>query len=185
MKIISVNVGTPKEIARSGSKKILSAIAKTPIEGPVFVRKLNLEGDRQADLSVHGGVNKAVYGYPSEHYAYWEKKFPDRKLAWGYFGENLTTEGLLEKDVHVGDQFDIGSVRLEATQPRFPCYKLGIRFADDSMLKWFLDSEKSGFYFKVLKEGKVDTGDAIKRVRSCSNGETITSIVRAVKKEEK
>ncbi len=181
-KVISVNVGTPAEIGRKGNRKILSAILKQPVRGPVTVRKLNLDGDRQADLSVHGGVDKAVYAYPSEHYEDWRKKFPDLKMDWGTFGENLTIAGLLEQDVHVGDQLEIGTAVFEVTQPRFPCFKLGIRFGDQSMIASFLESERTGFYLKVLKEGQVQAGEAIKRIHFNRIGETITSIVRMVKK---
>jgi MOSC domain-containing protein YiiM len=181
-KVISVNVGTPNEIGRKGNKKILSAILKQPVRGLVTVRKLKLDGDQQADLSVHGGVDKAVYAYPSEHYEYWHKKFPDLKMAWGTFGENLTIAGLLEQDVHVGDQYEIGTTRFEVTQPRFPCFKLGIRFGDQSMISLFLESERTGFYLKVLKEGQVEANDSIKRVHFNRSGETITSIARMVKK---
>jgi MOSC domain-containing protein YiiM len=181
-RVISVNVGTPVEIGTSRNKPVLSAIVKVPFRGSVAVRKLNLDGDRQADLSVHGGENKAVYVYPSEHYAYWKDKYPGMKMGWGTFGENLTTKGLLENEVHIGDQFDIGSARFEVTQPRFPCYKLGMRFNDDAMVEAFLDSERTGFYLKVLREGRVQADDAITLVRSQENSETITSIVREVKK---
>jgi MOSC domain-containing protein YiiM len=181
-KVISINVGTPTEIGRKGNRKILSGILKQPIRGPVTVRKLNLDGDRQADLSVHGGVNKAVYAYPSEHYAYWPRKFPEMKMDWGLFGENLTTEGLLEKNVYVGDQFEIGTSVFEVTQPRFPCFRLGIRFGDRSMITSFLESERIRFYLKVLKEGQVEAGDRIGQVHSNRNAETITSIVRMVRK---
>jgi MOSC domain-containing protein YiiM len=183
-KVISVNVGTPKEIAKKGSRKIFSAIFKMPIHGPVTVRRLNLDGDRQADLTVHGGADKAVYVYPSEHYTYWKEKFPDMKLDWGSFGENLTTEGFLESEVHLGDQFDIGTAQFEVSQPRLPCFKLGIRFADDAMVKLFLDSERTGFYLRVLKEGEIEAGDEIKRVHNNRHAETITSIVQTVKESE-
>ena len=173
-----MNVGTPIEVARTRNKKVLSAIIKVPVNGPVAVGKLNLDGDRQADLSVHGGENKAVYVYPSEHYEFWQEKFPRMEMPWGTFGENLTTEGLLESKVRIGDHFIIGSAKFEVTQPRFPCFKLGIRFEDDSIIKSFLDSERTGYYLKVLKEGVVEAGDQISLVDSNKNLRTITSIVR-------
>jgi MOSC domain-containing protein YiiM len=181
-KVISVNVGTPAEIGREGTRKILSAILKRSVRGPVTVRKLNLDGDRQADLSVHGGVDKVVYAYPSEHYGYWRKKFSDLKMEWGFFGENLTIAGLLEQGVHVGDQLEIGTSVFEVTQSRFPCFKLGIRLGDQAMISSFLESESTGFYLKILKEGQVEANDSIKRVHFNRSGETITSIVRIVKK---
>jgi MOSC domain-containing protein YiiM len=169
-------------MARSRGRPVLSGIIKEPVQGPVIVRKLNLDGDRQADLSVHGGEDKAVYAYPSEHYGYWRERFPGRDMPWGTFGENFTTEGLLENEVHIGDRLVIGSAEFAVTQPRFPCYKLGIRFETNTMVKWFLESERSGFYLKVLGEGQVRAGDAIKHVRANRHSETITSIVRMVKR---
>jgi MOSC domain-containing protein YiiM len=182
MRLISVNVGTPNEIGKSRGRPVLSGILKKPLGGSVIVRRLNLEGDRQADLTVHGGEDKAVYAYPSEHYGYWKEGYPEMDLPWGSFGENFTTEGLLEDEVHVGDRFVIGSAEFAATQPRFPCFKLGIKFGTNTMIKSFLDSERSGFYLRVLREGQVEAGDEIKVVKVNSHSETMTSIVRAVKR---
>ena len=182
MRILSVNVGLPQEISTSRGKAIFSAISKEPVKGRVIVKKHNLEGDRQADLTVHGGLDKAVYVYPSEHYGYWAEKFPRMLMPWGTFGENLTTEGLLEKDVHIGDRFSIGSAEFAVTQPRFPCFKLGIRFATNTIIRLFLESERTGFYLKVVREGKIEAGNEIKLVKGNPNSETITSIVRMVKK---
>jgi len=148
----------------------------------VKVGTLNLEGDRQADLTVHGGVDKAVYAYASEHYRFWVEKYPNMELPWGTFGENLTTEGLLEDKVHVGDRFGVGSAEFAVTQPRFPCYKLGLRFGTQAILKTFLDSERSGYYLKVLREGKVKAGDLIRTVEVNENSPTITSMVQMVKR---
>jgi MOSC domain-containing protein YiiM len=184
MRLISVNFGLPTEIIDLEGRKVLSAIIKEPVHGSVKVRKLNLDGDRQADLRVHGGENKAVYAYPSEHYKHWKRVFPEMTLPYGSLGENLTTEGMLEKYMHVGDQFTIGSAKFEITQPRFPCFKLAAKFGTNDMLKLFLDSELSGFYLKVLNEGEIRAGDTIKRVRLNQNSQTITSIVRSVKKDE-
>jgi MOSC domain-containing protein YiiM len=180
MRLISVNVGLPIEIGKSRGRAILSGILKKPVRGTVLVRRLNLEGDRQADLTVHGGGDKAVYAYPSEHYEYWKERYPEMDLPWGAFGENFTTEGLLEGDVHVGDHFVIGSAEFAATQPRFPCFKLGIRFGTSTIIKSFLESERSGFYLRVLREGQVEAGDEIKVVKVNSHSETITSIFRAI-----
>src|SRR5271169_5824222 len=184
MRLVSVNVSTPQEIGTSPGRQVLSAILKKPVEGPVAVRWGNLEGDRQADPAVHGGEMKAVYAYPSEHYDYWRKKFPAMDIPLGSLGENLTTEGLLEQDVHSGDVFAIGSAQLAATQPRFPCFKLGIRFGTATIIRTFLESERTGFYLQVLKEGRIQAGDEIKKVSSSLGGETITQMVRAVKKRQ-
>ena len=135
-----------------------TGIFKTPINGRVRVRTLNLEGDRQADLSVHGGPDKAIYAYPSEHYDYWRGEFPDMELHWGMFGENLTTSGLLEGAVNVGDQFRIGSAITMVTQPRVPCYKLAAKFGREDIVKRFLASGRSGFYLKVMQEGGWERG---------------------------
>ena len=129
--------------------------------GRVRVAKLNLEGDQQSDLTVHGGVDKATYAYPSEHYPFWRREFPGMDLPWGVFGENFTTEGLLEETFHIGDRLRIGSAEFMVTQPRMPCFKLGIRFNRSDMVKRFLQSGRTGFYFAVLKEGEVAAGDSI------------------------
>jgi MOSC domain-containing protein YiiM len=141
-----------------------------------LLRKLNLDGDRQADLTVHGGVDKAVYSYPSEHYDYWRKQFPNDDPSWGMFGENFTTEGLMEDAVNVGDQFQIGSAKLVATQPRMPCYKLGVKFGRMDVVRRFLASGRPGIYFKVLKEGQVQVGDKIEIIRKDKNNVTVKDI---------
>jgi MOSC domain-containing protein YiiM len=144
-----------------------------------MLRKLNLDGDKQADLTVHGGIDKAVYSYPAEHYDYWRKQFPNMDLVWGMFGENFTTEGLMEDAVNVGDQFQIGSAaKLVATQPRMPCYKLGVRFGRMDVIKRFMASRRPGIYFKVLQEGEVETGDKIKIIGRDKNNVTVKDIVR-------
>ena len=154
VKLVSVNVGLPREIEWKG-KIVRTSIFKAPLSGPVRVAKLNLEGDQQSDLTVHGGIDKAVYAYPSEHYPFWQGELPDMDLPWGVFGENFTTKGLLEDAVHIGDRFRAGSAELVVTQPRMPCFKLGIRFNRPDMVKRFLESGRTGFYFAVLKEGEV------------------------------
>lgn len=141
-----------------------------------------MEGDHQADLTVHGGEDKAVYAYPSEHYRYWAEKYPTTELPWGSFGENLTTEGLLEQDVHIGDRLALGTAEFAVTQPRFPCYKLGLRFGTQAILKTFLDSERSGYYLRVLREGQIEAGDNIEILESNMNSMTITGAVRMVKR---
>ena len=160
MKIISVNVGLPREVAWMGSM-VRTGIFKEPVEGPVMIREMNLDGDKQADLSVHGGAQKAVYAYPAEHYDYWRRELPEVTFSWGNFGENLTTEGLLEDSLHIGDRFKIGSAMLQVSQPRMPCYKLRIRFGRDDMIKRFLLSGRSGFYFSVVEPGEVRAGSEI------------------------
>jgi len=174
--LISVNVGLPREI-RVGDKTVRTSIWKEPVQGPVHVSTLNLDGDRQSDLAVHGGVDKAVYVYPSEHYAWWRTQLLDADLPSGTFGENFTTEGILEDQVRVGDRIRIGSAEFMVTQPRMPCFKLGIRFNRRDMVKRFLQSKRSGFYLAVIREGEVENGDAIEFTQRQENGVTITEIV--------
>lgn len=139
----------------------MTGIFKFPVETRLRMRELNLDGDRQADLSVHGGPNKAVYVYPSEHYPFWRKELPGMELPWGALGENLTTSGLLESAVCIGDRFAIGTAEVVVTQPRLPCFKLNLKFNRDDMVKRFLASRFTGFYLRVLREGEVGAGDAI------------------------
>lgn len=159
MELISLNVGRPRPIVYRG-EKIDTGIFKNPVGGPVPLRTLNLDGDQQADLTVHGGPNKAVYGYPSEHYRFWREELPGMPLPWGAFGENFTTTGLLETDLHIGDRLEIGTAVLVVRQPRLPCYKLAAKFQRQDILARFLDSGLSGFYFSVEREGVVETGDS-------------------------
>ena len=160
MRLLSVNVGQPQDVV-TGDRVVRTSIFKSPVAGRIPIRNNNLAGDQQSDLSVHGGRAKAVYVYPYEHYAFWAKQLPDVRLRPGNFGENLTTEGVLEADVHVGDRLKIGSAELLVTQPRMPCYKLGIRFDRPDMVKRFLDSRRSGFYLAVAVEGDIEAGDSI------------------------
>ncbi len=160
MKLVSVNVGLPRLVIYN-EQPVSTGIFKEPVTGPVVLRTLNLEGDRQADLSVHGGPSKAVYAYPSEHYEYWKQELPDMELPWGMFGENFTTSGLHEAELGIGDKFQVGSAIVMATEPRMPCYKLGIKFGRPDILRRFLASGRTGFYFAVLQEGKVAAGDEI------------------------
>jgi MOSC domain-containing protein YiiM len=176
-KIISVNVGLPRKVLWH-EHMVTTSIFKEPVEGRVLLRKLDLDGDRQADLTVHGGEYKAVYCYPLEHYAYWKRELPGYDLTAGNFGENFTTEGLLEDAVHLGDRFSIGSAEVVVTQPRLPCYKLGIRFQSDAMVKRFLASKRSGFYLAVTREGEVGAGDEIKEVSRDANHVSISEIIR-------
>jgi MOSC domain-containing protein YiiM len=178
MKIISLNVGLPRRVVHH-DREVLTAIFKFPVEGPRMLHGLNLDGDRQADLAVHGGRNKAVYAYPSEHYSYWREQLPGVDFSWGHFGENLTTEGLREQDALIGDVYRVGQAIVKVTQPRMPCYKLGIRFGRDDMVKRFLASGRSGIYFSVLEQGLVNVGDAIEKISSQPDGISIADINRA------
>ena len=176
MKVLSLNVGLPRKVLFNG-QIITTAIFKDPVKGPITLRNLNLDGDRQADLTVHGGIDKAVYSYPVEHYDYWHKQLPNTDLTWGMFGENFTTEGVLEDAVNIGDQFQIGSAKLVATQPRMPCYKLGVRFGHMDVIRRFMISGRPGIYFKVLKEGEVKTGDKIENIKRDENNIKVKDIV--------
>jgi MOSC domain-containing protein YiiM len=176
MKLLSVNGGLPREIEWKG-KVIRTSIFKAPVLSRVRVTKLNLEGDQQSDLSVHGGIEKAVYAYPSEHYAFWREELPGVDLPWGVFGENFTTVGLLEEAVHIGDRLRVGSAEFVVTQPRMPCFKLGIRFGDPDIVKRFLRSGRAGFYFAVLGEGEVTAGDAIEWLARDEHGITVADVV--------
>lgn len=176
MHVVSLNVGGPRTVQWHG-RTVRTSIWKSPVTGRVAVNSLNFDGDRQSDLTVHGGPFKAVYAYPSEHYDYWREALPGVDLPWGAFGENLTTEGLSEVTVHIGDRFQIGTAEFQVTQPRMPCYKLGIRFNDDLMVKRFLDSGRSGIYFSVLREGHVTAGDAITLLDHIEDGVSVSDIV--------
>ena len=178
MRVVSLNVGSPREVEWRGMK-VLTGIFKDPTTARLPVRRLNIEGDGQADLSVHGGPDKAVYAYPSEHYGPWSESL-GRELSPGAFGENLTTEGLIEDAVHVGDEFRVGTARLAVTQPRMPCYKLGIRFGDPGMVKAFMRAGKPGIYFSVLEEGEVGPGDPIERLVEDPARITLTEMLRLV-----
>jgi MOSC domain-containing protein YiiM len=175
MRVVSVNVGMPREIQWQGAT-VLTGIFKQPVLGSVNIRRLNLDGDEQADLTVHGGPDKAVYAYPSEHYPDWEARL-GRDLKPGAFGENLTTEGLLEDRVHIGDEFRFGTARLVVTQPRMPCYKLGIRFGDPGMVKAFLQAGWPGIYFAVIEEGVIGSGDPIELVHADERGIAVTAML--------
>lgn len=177
MKIVSVNLGLPRGVTWQG-KLVTTGIFKEPVEAPVMMRKLNLDGDGQADLTVHGGVNKAVYAYPSEHYDYWRKDLPGVDLPWGMFGENFTTQGVLEEAVYIGDRFRIGKTEVIVTEPRMPCYKLGIKFGRADIIKRFLASRRTGFYFAVAREGRVRAGDAAALIRREQEEISVADITR-------
>jgi MOSC domain-containing protein YiiM len=163
MEIVSVNVGIPRVIKR-GDDEILTGIFKSAVQGPVTVRPLNLDGDQQADLKVHGGIYKAIYAYPAEHYPFWGSVYPELELPWGMFGENLTTVGTNESSMCIGDQVRIGTAILQVTQPRVPCFKLAAKFDDDEIIDTFFSSGRSGMYFSVVEEGQLQAGDKMELV---------------------
>ena len=176
MKLLSVNVGLPREIEWKG-KIVRTSIFKKPVAGRVRVSTLNVEGDQQSDLTVHGGPDKAVYAYPSEHFAFWRTELPVTDLPWGVFGENFTTTGLLEESLHIGDRLRVGSAEFVVTQPRMPCFKLGIRFNRSDMVKRFLQSGRTGFYFAVHKEGEVAADDSIEVLERDGHNVPVADIV--------
>jgi MOSC domain-containing protein YiiM len=178
VKIVSLNVGQPRRVLHNG-REVMTGIFKSPVPGPLMLRRLNLDGDRQADLENHGGKNKAVYAYPSEHYEFWCRELPEMELPWSMFGENLTTEGLTEAEACIGDQFRIGEAVIKVAQPRIPCYKLGIRFGRDDIVKRFFASRRSGIYFSVVEEGLVHLGDELELIHRDENGISIADVNRA------
>ena len=178
MKIISINVGRPVLVVLGNGETISTGIYKAPVAGRVMLRTLNLDGDRQADLTVHGGRSKAVYVYPSEHYSYWRDELPGTELPWGMFGENFTVEGFDESDVNIGDRFRVGSAEVTVTEPRMPCYKLGIKFERTDILRRFLASGRTGFYLSVQREGEVEAGDEIELIERDENNVTVADITR-------
>ena len=183
MQVISVNVGQPRKVLWN-DQIVETGIFKEAVEGRVAVRRLNIDGDRQADLEVHGGLDKAIYAYPAEHYPFWREQFPEMELPWGMFGENLTLTGLLEDTVHIGDHFQVGSAKLMVTQPRLPCFKLGIKFGRDDILKRFLVSGMTGFYFAVLEEGEVAAGDTISLLHQDEHLVQVADIVRLYREDK-
>ena len=177
MKLLSINVSKPKPI-QYGGKTVHTGIFKEPVSGTVMLREKNIDGDGQGDLRVHGGTYKAIYGYPFEHYAYWQQELRRDGLTYGQFGENLTVEGLLEDAVYIGDVFQIGTaVKLQITQPRVPCFKLAYKMGLPEFPKEFLESRRVGFYFRVLEEGEITVGDTIARIKVASEPMSVTEIV--------
>jgi MOSC domain-containing protein YiiM len=177
VKLISLNTGLPRAVEWKGDA-VTTGIFKEPVKGPVMLRTLNLDGDEQADLSVHGGVSKAVYAYPREHYEFWKKELPDMNLSYGMFGENFTTEGLFEDSLNLGDRFRVGEAEIMVTEPRMPCYKLGVKFGRADIVKRFLVSRRTGFYFAVLQEGEVSAGDTIELLSRDGNNITVADVTR-------
>lgn len=178
MKLVSVNVGLPREVLYHGVHVTTGIFKQSIGSARVRARKLDLDGDRQADLSVHGGELKAVYGYPLEHYAFWKTQVGRDDWQYGMFGENFTTDGVLETELCIGDQLSIGSAVFAVAQPRLPCYKLNLRFDDSSMVKRFLESGRSGFYFAVLREGEVGAGDEIRVVGRDPRAVPVSEVAR-------
>lgn len=177
MRLISLNTGLPRAVEWKGDA-VTTGIFKEPVKGSVMLRTLNLDGDKQADLSVHGGVSKAVYAYPQEHYEFWKKELPDLNLPYGMFGENFTTEGLFEDNLNLGDRFRVGEAEIMVTEPRMPCYKLGVKFGRADIVKRFLVSRRTGFYFAVLQEGEVSAGDTIELLSRDGNNITVADVTR-------
>ena len=182
MKLVSLNVGLPREVTWHGMA-VTTGIFKQPVEGRVALRTLNLDGDRQADLTVHGGAEKAVYCYPLEHYEYWKRELPGRELPMGMFGENFTLDFSARNDspedsVHIGDTFTVGTAEVVVTQPRLPCYKLGVKFQMDDMVKRFHISGRSGFYLAVTREGEVSAGDEMRLISQDASAVPVSEITR-------
>ncbi len=182
--VVSVNVGTPRQVELR-DRILMTSIFKEPVEGRVPVMRHNLAGDRQSDLRVHGGPHKAVYAYPAEHYRYWSQQLPGMDLPCGMFGENLTTKGLIEDEVRIGDRLRVGTAVLQVTQPRMPCFKLSIRFGRSDMVKLFWQSGRCGIYFSVVAEGDVAAGDAIEIVATAPEGITVGEVIRLYRGDEK
>jgi MOSC domain-containing protein YiiM len=177
MELVSVNVGLPREVTWHNSL-VTTGIFKGPVQGRVALRTVNLAGDRQADLRVHGGPDKAVYSYSTTHYEYWKGELPGRNLPWGMFGENFTLDSFSEDSIHLGDRFSVGAAEVVVTQPRLPCYKLGVRFESDEMVKRFLASGRTGFYLAVAREGEVGAGDKINKIAEDPEGVPVSEITR-------
>jgi MOSC domain-containing protein YiiM len=165
MKLLSVNVSLPREVPH-GRKTVSTGIFKEPVEGRIVLRKTNLDGDGQADLENHGGIDQAAYAYSIENYDHWRYELGRNEFAFGQFGENFTVEGMMEDDIHIGDVFRLGDALVEVSQPRPPCFKLGIKMGMPGFPKQFLASGRVGFYLRVLEEGEVSAGDAFERVES-------------------
>jgi MOSC domain-containing protein YiiM len=178
MKIVSVNVGQVRELHWNGHT-MKSAIVKEPVSGSVAVRGVNLEGDTQQNRKVHGGPYKAVYGYASEYYTHWKQQLPEVSFPWGAFGENLTTEGLTDETLCIGDQLRIGTVMLQVVQPRMPCSKLQFRFQREDIIGRFIEGRRHGFYFSIVEEGVLQAGDAIEFVHRDPNHVSIADVTAA------
>jgi len=174
--LVSINVGRPKEINWNG-KPVRTSIFKNPVSGPRTVSFTNIEGDEQSDLNVHGGVNKAVYAYDLSHYDHWKKILQREDWQYGMFGENLTTRGLVDNEVKIGAIYQVGTAKFQVIQPRFPCFKLNIRFALQDMIERFMDQKRNGIYFKVIQEGVIEVNDEVRLIELSSFDVTINDYV--------
>jgi MOSC domain-containing protein YiiM len=175
MNVVSTNIGRPKEVLWQGAL-VMTGIYKEPVDS-IRIKRFFVEGDTVADLDVHGGEWKAVYGYPSEHYEFWRGEFPQMSMPWGMFGENITTEGMVESELAIDDVYRIGTALLQVTEPRMPCYKLAMKFGRQDIIRRFMKSRRSGFYFTVLEEGVVRPGDRIALEHAGIGGISIRDIV--------
>jgi len=175
LKVISTNIGRIREVEWRG-QKITTGIFKEPVEEPLFLGKKGVNKDEVADLRVHGGSDKACYLYSADWYPYWKEKFPDSNWHWGIFGENVTVEGLDEGEVYIGDTYKIGSAVVQVSQPRLPCYKLGIRFGSAKVVKHFLESPYPGVYLRIIEEGYVKKGDKLELLKSIKSGMTVREV---------
>ena len=184
LRVVSVNVGLPREVEWQG-RTVRTAIFKQPVAGKISLRPLNFDGDRQADLSVHGGPDKAAYVYPAEHYEFWREQLPDTEFSWGMFGENLTVSGLSESDLAIGDRLRIGTAEVVVTQPRVPCYKLGLRFSRPDMTRRFFRAARTGFYVSVACEGEVGAGDRIELLEREPHHVTVAEVYHAYQSTQK
>lgn len=183
MRVLSVSVGLPRTISYR-DKDIFTGIFKDPVAGPVRVRQTNLEGDGQGDLNAHGGRDKAVYLYPSEHYPYWREFLGAEELPSGAMGENLTTEGLLEEEAFIGDVLRIGTAIFRVTQPRAPCYKLAARHDRSDIVERFIEAGLSGFYLSVLEEGEVGAGDKISFIERAQDSISISALAHTLRGDQ-
>lgn len=176
MKLLSVQVGRPRTVEHRG-RSVRTGIYKEPVLFRVRVGRLNVEGDRQADLSVHGGPDKAVYAYDLSGYAHWRASL-GRELAFGQFGENLTVDGMPETEVRIGDAYRVGGALLQVSQPRAPCFKLAMKMELPQFPKVFLASGRTGFYLRVLEEGEIGAGDSIELVSRDPGAPTVLETTR-------
>ena len=184
MKLLSLNVGTPQVVDWNG-KTVRTSIFKSPVSGPRKIFFLQVEGDEQADLRVHGGANKAVYAYDVSHYQHWKTVLPREEWPYGLFGENLTTEGLPDTEARLGDQYRVGTALLQVVQPRFPCTKLNVRFGLPDMMERFMAQKRNGIYFRVLQEGTVQAGDDIELAEKSAYAVTIQDYVNCYYAKQK
>jgi MOSC domain-containing protein YiiM len=182
-RVLSVNVGRPAQISVRRGRPVYSAIGKAPVDGPVRVEGVNLAGDQQADLRVHGGPDKAVYAYAREDTAWWEQEL-GRPLEPGAFGENLTLEGVEVTGALIGERWRIGTVELEVCQPRQPCFKLGLKFGDPRMLRRFALAGRPGAYLRIVTEGELHAGDEVHVVHRPDHGVTVGLVADAILRDE-